>query len=294
MKTASPYFGPISMLASTDLPNVMHTSLYEGFFARFYAAMAEAFTGDLTWFSNRLPPDSDVLELCCGSGRLAVAVASAGHRVVGVDNAEAMVARARERLASAPAEVRQRVAFEKADALTLNRPSRFDAVILTGLSVSTFRTAADRAALFLVAARHLRRGGVLMFDYLPGGTQAPPEEFTALPAAIAGESGFVLVGVQRDHIAGEQRANFYAELVDGQSTRRLFTHHRLAVLDSAALHGELAACGLTVLLDEQLSPTQLLALAGGSAPSPSNPDPHRIGLVVVRPSHDETVRQDPT
>ncbi|MFI2101874.1 class I SAM-dependent methyltransferase [Isoptericola sp. NPDC019693] len=65
--------------------------------------------------------EDPVLDVGCGTGVLALAVARAGHRVVGVDAAPRAISRARERAAGAilapPGEVR----FEVADARRLDR-----------------------------------------------------------------------------------------------------------------------------------------------------------------------------
>ncbi len=56
-----------------------------------------------------------VLELGCGSGRLLLPLAQAGHAVTGLDTSAAMLARARQRLALAPDAVQQRVTLVTGD-----------------------------------------------------------------------------------------------------------------------------------------------------------------------------------
>ncbi len=62
-----------------------------------------------------------VLDVGCGTGVLALAVARAGHRVVGVDAAAHAVSRARERAAESILEPPGEVRFEVADARRLDR-----------------------------------------------------------------------------------------------------------------------------------------------------------------------------
>ncbi|MEL7974462.1 class I SAM-dependent methyltransferase [Isoptericola sp. F-RaC21] len=61
-----------------------------------------------------------VLDVGCGTGVLALAVARAGHRVVGVDAAAHAISRARERVAEAILEGPGSVRFEVADARGLD------------------------------------------------------------------------------------------------------------------------------------------------------------------------------
>lgn len=56
-----------------------------------------------------------LIELGCGSGRLLLPLARAGHHVTGIDNSAAMLARAQERLAAEPEAVQQRVSLIEAD-----------------------------------------------------------------------------------------------------------------------------------------------------------------------------------
>jgi ubiquinone/menaquinone biosynthesis C-methylase UbiE len=79
------------------------------------------------------PPASPVLDVGCGSGDLALAMARAGHDVVGVDFAAAAIAAARAKAAALPPAGSGRAEFVIGDAL---RPSsldrRFGAVVDSG------------------------------------------------------------------------------------------------------------------------------------------------------------------
>jgi 2-polyprenyl-3-methyl-5-hydroxy-6-metoxy-1,4-benzoquinol methylase len=79
-----------------------------------------AWLGDLL---ARLPTSADVLDLGCGCGVPAARfLASAGHRVTGVDISEVQIERARRLVPSAT--------FMRADAVELDLPpARFDAVL---------------------------------------------------------------------------------------------------------------------------------------------------------------------
>lgn len=57
-----------------------------------------------------------VLEIGCGTGRVLLPIARAGHTVVGVDASAQMLARCRTKLADEPEGVRSRTGLHKADA----------------------------------------------------------------------------------------------------------------------------------------------------------------------------------
>jgi cyclopropane fatty-acyl-phospholipid synthase-like methyltransferase len=79
------------------------------------------------------PPRGPILDVGCGSGDLAIALAQLGHQVLGVDFVETAIANAREKAASLPSEVRRLLEFRVADAL---KPSqlgqRFGSVVDSG------------------------------------------------------------------------------------------------------------------------------------------------------------------
>lgn len=79
------------------------------------------------------PPRGRVLDVGCGSGDHAIALAQRGLAVLGIDIVEAAIAQARDKARALPADVAGRLEFRVADAL---RPSRlgqpFGAVVDSG------------------------------------------------------------------------------------------------------------------------------------------------------------------
>lgn len=79
------------------------------------------------------PPEGPVLDVGCGSGDLAIALAGGGLEVLGIDFVDAAIAHARDKAGALPPEVARRLEFRVADAL---RPSllgrRFGSVVDSG------------------------------------------------------------------------------------------------------------------------------------------------------------------
>src|SRR4051812_28191031 len=80
-----------------------------------------------------------VLELCCGTGLVAIPVAAMGLSVTGVDLAAPMLAHAQAKAGLADVDVH----WIEADARALVLPRRFGFVILTGNAFQAFLTPAD-------------------------------------------------------------------------------------------------------------------------------------------------------
>ena len=142
-----------------------------------YAAIAEwydvehdAFTEDAECFTSLLAATHEqrasILEIGSGTGRLAAALAIAGHDIAGVEPSAAMRARTAERLARLPERVARRIRIVAGDASALGLPtgSRFDAAILSVNTLAHLLTAEERHRALTGAYEHLRPQGRLLVD----------------------------------------------------------------------------------------------------------------------------------
>lgn len=109
-----------------------------------------------------------VLELGAGTGRLSIAMAGAGARVVGVERSDTMRARCVERLATQAASVRERVDPQAGDFRALRAGGPYPLVVLPFNALHHCEDAAQVDALLRGVALHLEAGGTFAFDcYLP-------------------------------------------------------------------------------------------------------------------------------
>ena len=108
-------------------------------------------------------PDDPVLELGCGTGRLLLPLAQAGHRVIGVDISPALLEVARRKLAESG--LAKRVTLVQDDLRTFALPTRQLAFAFCTSNTLMHLTTPDAQQAALVnAARHLRPGGLLLID----------------------------------------------------------------------------------------------------------------------------------
>jgi SAM-dependent methyltransferase len=122
---------------------------------------------DLTWryLTRYLPRDGSILEIGAATGAYTLALCRLGYSVTAVDLSAALLARARQRLASEHPD--GRVQFVVADARDLGavQDPAFDAVLLMGPLYHLVREEDRREAIRRAAAR-LRSGGVLFSTFL--------------------------------------------------------------------------------------------------------------------------------
>ena len=99
-----------------------------------------------------------ILDMGCGTGRLACDLAGRGHRVTGADPAPAMLDIARKRPGG------DQVDWIQSDAGGLSLSLRFDLIIMTGHAFQKLLTNEDIKAALRAFARHLSDEGKLAFE----------------------------------------------------------------------------------------------------------------------------------
>lgn len=133
-----------TLYASAELYDLVHPGPHKGE-AEFYARQAER------WGKR-------VLELACGSGRLTIPLAARGLGMTGLDLSAAMLDRARQRAAGAPA------AFVLADMRAFDLGQRFDLIFISINSICHLLARGDVEACLRCVRRHLQPAGRFVVD----------------------------------------------------------------------------------------------------------------------------------
>ena len=105
-----------------------------------------------------------VLELGCGTGRILLRLAEAGHRVCGLDLSPHMLACCREKLSHLPAEVQGRVHLVGGDMTAFDLGEKFALIVIPFRPFQHLLAVEDQLACLRAARRHLAPGGRLVFD----------------------------------------------------------------------------------------------------------------------------------
>ncbi len=127
---------------------------------------------------------SNILDLGCGTGNHALPLARGGFEVIGVDRSESMLAQARKKAAQYKTQTRH--AFHQADVRSADLGRCFDAALLMFAVLGYQLENSDVMAALRTARRHLRRGGLLLFDVWHGPAvlfQRPSERVKIIPTS---------------------------------------------------------------------------------------------------------------
>jgi SAM-dependent methyltransferase len=103
-----------------------------------------------------------VLELACGSGRLLVALAEAGHEVTGIDLSDTMLALARARRDELPRHVRGRIRLVRGDMAAFDLPEQVGLIVVADNSFRSLPTREGLLRCLRTSRRHLRPGGRML------------------------------------------------------------------------------------------------------------------------------------
>lgn len=221
-----------------------------------------------------------ILELAAGSGRLAVPLALAGHRVTAVDLDPAMLDRARiyaEREEIGPDEI----SFVEADLLDLRLPDAgtygLAFIALNSLMVLASRDAQKRALRTL--ADHLAPGGVATVDvWLPDAEDLARFDGRIIlewPRTDPETGRLVTKSGSATHDAATGTVSLttiFEEGDQGASPHRWVRSDRLRLVSADELRAFAEDAGLVVEV-----------LAGGYGLEPLGPGAERAILVAVRP-----------
>jgi SAM-dependent methyltransferase len=107
-------------------------------------------------------PVQSILDLGCGTGNHVIPLTQMGYEVVGIERSEEMLSRARTKAARAfPTKT---IAFYQGDIRTKEVGRQFDAALMMFAVLGYQKDNADVLAALRTARRHLRPGGLFIFD----------------------------------------------------------------------------------------------------------------------------------
>lgn len=143
-------------------------ALYDGFIADYYdsSPMVTLRTQDVAFYCNTVRQYGDpVLELGCGTGRVALAIAEAGYRVVGLDISEKMLERATAKRHALRREIRERVHLVQGDMTRFELGEKFPLILIPFRPFQHLLQTEEHIRCLDCVKQHLAPGGRLIVDF---------------------------------------------------------------------------------------------------------------------------------
>ncbi|MGB6960205.1 MAG: class I SAM-dependent methyltransferase [Candidatus Acidiferrum sp.] len=140
----------------------MSEALYDGFIADYYdeSPIVRGRTRDVAFYRNAVHEHGDpVLELGCGTGRITLALAEAGHRVTGLDISERMLERCTQKRANLPRETRERIHLVQGDMTRFDLGEKFRVVIIPFRPMQHLLEIDEQISCLESVRNHLQDGG---------------------------------------------------------------------------------------------------------------------------------------
>ncbi len=114
---------------------------------------------------SNIEKKASVLDLCCGTGRHSLALASRGYRVTGVDYSKSYLEKAKGKAR----EENLDIDFQKQNMSELNYDSKFDLTVNLFTSFGYFRDQEDNLRTLRQISRALKKNGMLVIDVINRG-----------------------------------------------------------------------------------------------------------------------------
>jgi SAM-dependent methyltransferase len=209
---------------------------------------------DVAFFVRRAhETGGPVLELCCGTGRVAIPLARAGFEVAAVDLSQAMLDRLRTKLEAEPRDVASRVTPHRHDVTRLDLGRRFPLVVAPFNSLMCIPDARLQLEVLRRAAAHLAPRGTVVLDLvnpllLPMAGDLVPKPFFTRRAVDSGRTytRFAALGaVGTDQV--QELFGWYDEIAPDGTVRRAPYSMAWRLLFPFELELMLEAAGLAVV-----------------------------------------------
>jgi len=117
---------------------------------------------DLPFYSRWLEKrkNGNILELCCGTGRLTIPLVQEGYNITGVDNSTSMLKQAKEKANELNVPIR----FIQSDMRTFDLPEVYDIIFIPFNSIHHLYTNQDFFNALISVKKHLKEDGYFIFD----------------------------------------------------------------------------------------------------------------------------------
>lgn len=221
--------------------------------ARYYDAETAERVDDLALYSHLAEQiGTPIFDVGCGTGRVLVHLAQAGHRVHGADNDRAMLDRLERKLTDQP-HLREYISYEQADILTYQSKERYALTLLTYNALMHFHTQDTQMTLLKRLRQITAEDGLLIIDLPNAGETFATQDTDAVlldRTFIEPESGHQVMLQSVSYLDRTRQLLrvqwIYDEIHDDGTVKRLVAPHILRYFFYPEMVLLLKACGFGI------------------------------------------------
>lgn len=220
--------------------------------SKYYDLIHQELREDIEFALNLIKSLEDpILELGCGTGRLILPLARAGHVVTGLDNSTAMLEVARNHIKNESEEIQQRILLVNGDMTSFRLEERYGLIIISHNTLMHLTRQQAESCLKCVRD-HLKPTGRLMIDVDNPMMMVDPSDDELLiheRTVIEPETGNIIVQVNSSWVDQQAQIRYFTWIIDsspanGGSIIRtvvstefhyLFAHELELIFDSCSL-----------------------------------------------------------
>lgn len=230
------FYGVFKEIEALNIPGLIKSDLYEGYFSEFYEYMSKQKDKDEIdiYLGNAYKAGGNVLELACGNGRLTMELAKKGVQVIGVDCSQDMLNILEAKVKKSSTRIRKNIKFYKQDIFNLDIKEDFNMVMIPATSICLLLDNTDKLLEVMNNLYDsLPEKGRFVFDYI---YEFDEENSQPKMKIITNSDGmrkdFILIQEFRDFYKNRAVMNFYAEkIVNGETQRYLGCTSKTIVAD---------------------------------------------------------------
>ena len=218
------YYGIFKDIFDLYEDEIKELSIYEGCFADYYD-MFDADSKELEFYlSQARLCGRDVLELCCGNGRITIPLAMSGFHVYGYDLSGDMLRKLEIRKNRLPKSLQKNIHTFREDIFLINSSRQYDFICLPATTICILAEDENLLVdLFRKVYALLKNDGSFVFDIREGyqDGQRCCSKISSLKQCTSHSTSLTLIQEFNHYVVGRSIANFYTQIeyIDGHKEK---------------------------------------------------------------------------
>lgn len=243
------YFELFENLRNLYYDKIEDLDFYEGYFAELYDTFEVSENERNIYLNEAFQCGKEVLELCCGNGRMSVIMAENGFNVMGYDISEDMLEKFQHRKIKLPRSIQRRLNYQKADIFNLEYIHKYDVIILPATTICILADEESKLKMLLKKLYEcLNPNGSFIFDYRTGLMDHKYKtELLTIADKNEESTSFTLIQEFINYKEGRAIGNFYTQTTDCKGVfRNYITSTNKKIIQDKFIQDILNECGFQI------------------------------------------------